>query len=233
MPAAARVVPSTRGEQERSKKTRHEILVAAAALFDSRGYRGTRLVDIASQAGVTTGAFYFNFKDKREVAFYMVEEQHRVSSERAEAIIGQGLPAVTTLTHLSASLGYEIITDPVVRAGTALSSETQLFPEVNRQPWEEWIQTVGHFLTLGIAEGDVHPRANVEALGHLIGPAFAGVRIASAVLTHYADLLDRLRELSEALIPAFAADGRKEQLINDARSVFAQYSARLKSNQTS
>lgn len=222
---------TARREQARSKKTRHEILVAAATLFGSRGYRETRLVDIAAQAGVTTGAFYFNFTDKKEVAHYIVKEQHRVSMARAEALIGRGLPAVTTLTHLSASTGYDIITDPIVRAGTALSSETQLFPEVNRRPWEDWIQTAGHFLTLGVEEGDVRPDANISALSHLIGPAFAGVRIASAILTQYTDLLQRLREFSEALLPAFAANGRESKLIEQVRAIFAEYEDRLTSAQ--
>jgi AcrR family transcriptional regulator len=229
IPTAAPV--KTRREQERSKKTRQDIVVAAANLFAFRGYRETRLVDIATQAGITTGSIYFNFKDKKDIAIYMVEEQHRVSRERAEEIIGRGWPAVTTLTHLSASMGYDIITDPIVRAGTTLSSETQLFPEVDRRPWEDWIQMVSHFLSVGVEEGDVRPDANIAALGHLIGPAFAGVRIASAVLTQYADLLERLQDLSEALIPAFAADGREDQLLVQARTIFAEYEHRLTSRQ--
>ncbi|KAA9107522.1 ScbR family autoregulator-binding transcription factor [Microbacterium rhizomatis] len=223
---ASALVPPDR-EQERAKRTQHEILLAAASLFASRGYRGTRLVDIASQAGVTTGAFYFNFKGKKEVAHYMVQEQHRLSSERAQEIMGRELPGVITLMHLSASMGYDIITDPIVRAGTALSSETQLFPEVDRRPWEDWINAVRGFLLRGVEDGDVSSTANIDALAHLIGPAFAGVRIASAVLTQYEDLLERLQDLTEALIPAFAAPGRAEHLIEATRSIFSEYRERL------
>jgi AcrR family transcriptional regulator len=213
--------------QERSARTRELVLDAAARLFAARGYRSTSMTAIGSLAGVTTGAVYFHFAAKPDIAYAIIELQHSVSSRRADGIISQGFSAVDTLTHLSASLGRDIVLDPIVRAGTALTTETALFPEPNRTPWEDWYQTLISLLTRGREEGDVAPEADVEALAHLIGPAFSGIRITSEILTGHRDLMQRLRELSESLIPAFAADGRRERLIADARAVFAIYEAQV------
>lgn len=53
---------------ERSKKgvgTKAHILVTATPMFAKRGYSGTALNDIAEKAGVTTGAIYYHFGDKK------------------------------------------------------------------------------------------------------------------------------------------------------------------------
>lgn len=213
--------------QDRSLRTRNKVVVAASTLFASRGYRATVLSEVAAHAGVTTGALYFHFSSKEALARYIVEEQHRISNERAQAISAKGYSAIDTLTHFSASMGFDILTDPIIHAGTSLSTETQIFPELYTRPWEDWITSVRHFLRLGITQGDVDPASNVESLAHLIGPAFAGVRIASEVLQQTEDLLLRLRGLSEAFIPAFATDARKQDLIQDAHEIFDEYQARF------
>jgi AcrR family transcriptional regulator len=48
-----------------SAATRAELLRVAADLFAERGYVGTALDEIAKKAGLTTGALYHHFRDKR------------------------------------------------------------------------------------------------------------------------------------------------------------------------
>lgn len=61
--------PNTRGtrrfKQQRAQATYEALLTASAALFAERGYDATQTPDIAEQAGVSTGAFYRYFDDKR------------------------------------------------------------------------------------------------------------------------------------------------------------------------
>lgn len=47
--------------------TRDRLLDAAARVFVEAGYDGTRVVDIAREAGVTTGAIYAHFRDKADL----------------------------------------------------------------------------------------------------------------------------------------------------------------------
>jgi AcrR family transcriptional regulator len=48
-------------------ETRERLLRAAAAAFQSQGYEGTRVADIATGAGVSNGALYSHFGSKTEL----------------------------------------------------------------------------------------------------------------------------------------------------------------------
>jgi AcrR family transcriptional regulator len=69
-----RIVPRS---QARSKRTRSELLRAAALIFSRDGYEATRLEDIASTANKTRGAIYAHFKDKEDIFLSIFESQLR------------------------------------------------------------------------------------------------------------------------------------------------------------
>ena len=54
-------------QEERSQKSRAQILDAALALFSHQGYRATSMREIADRAGVSTGNVYHHFKDKEAI----------------------------------------------------------------------------------------------------------------------------------------------------------------------
>lgn len=65
-----------RTNEERSQATRREILEAARKLFAEQGYQATSLAQITEQAGVTTGAVYHHWANKRELFAATVEQVH-------------------------------------------------------------------------------------------------------------------------------------------------------------
>ena len=54
-------------QEERSQKSRAQVLDAALALFSHRGYGATSMREIAERAGVSTGNVYHHFKDKEAI----------------------------------------------------------------------------------------------------------------------------------------------------------------------
>lgn len=54
-------------QEEKSQRSRDQILSAALRLFSHRGYRATSIRDIAESAGVSTGNVYHHFKDKEAI----------------------------------------------------------------------------------------------------------------------------------------------------------------------
>jgi len=64
------------GARARSKElNRLKILASARTLFRERGYEAATLRDIASEAGLSTGAVFANFSDKNEIFLKIVEEE--------------------------------------------------------------------------------------------------------------------------------------------------------------
>lgn len=62
-----------RFKQERSQKTYDAILKAAAIVFAKKGFDKAQAPDVARAAGISTGAFYRYFRNKREVFLAMLE----------------------------------------------------------------------------------------------------------------------------------------------------------------
>lgn len=54
-------------QEEKSERSRAQILESALDLFSRQGYRGTSIRDISRAAGVSTGAVYHHFDDKEQI----------------------------------------------------------------------------------------------------------------------------------------------------------------------
>lgn len=58
---------------DRGRRTRDNLLVAARAVFEDKGYAATRMADIAAAAGVSHGTTYTWFADKEAVLRALVD----------------------------------------------------------------------------------------------------------------------------------------------------------------
>ena len=54
-------------QEERSERSRRQILDAALKLFSHRGYGATSVIDIADEAGLSKGNVYHHFPDKETI----------------------------------------------------------------------------------------------------------------------------------------------------------------------
>jgi len=94
--ATLRLLPTTRSfKQPRAAATHKALLRAAAQVFSERGFDGAQAADIADAAGVSTGAFYRYFANKREIFLEMsiahlqrarAEIQERLTPDRFAGI---------------------------------------------------------------------------------------------------------------------------------------------------
>jgi len=66
--------------EERSERSRRQVLDAALQLFSRQGYRATTVRDIADQAGVSTGNVYHHFPDKETIFRTLLEEYTTISA---------------------------------------------------------------------------------------------------------------------------------------------------------
>jgi AcrR family transcriptional regulator len=74
-----------RRQTSKAEETRNRILDAALRLFRERGFEQTTMRDVASEAGVATGAAYYYYRSKEELvmAFYVrTDEEGRAAFQK-------------------------------------------------------------------------------------------------------------------------------------------------------
>ena len=74
-----------RSNSERTETMRAALIAAARALFVEKGYADTATPDIVAAAGVTRGALYHHFEDKKALFAAVVAEEARTVSEEIES----------------------------------------------------------------------------------------------------------------------------------------------------
>jgi len=75
----------SRSNRERTEQTRQTLLDSAKALFVEKGYADTATPDIVAAAGVTRGALYHHFEDKKALFRAVIEREAMAVAEAIEA----------------------------------------------------------------------------------------------------------------------------------------------------
>ncbi len=68
-------------QEERSEKSRQQILDAALRLFSHRGYGATSVRDIAEEAGLSKGNVYHHFPDKETIFRALIDRYFEAMSQ--------------------------------------------------------------------------------------------------------------------------------------------------------
>lgn len=82
--------------EERSERSRRNVLDAALKLFSHRGYRATTVRDIADEAKVSTGNVYHHFPDKETIFRTLLDEFSAITETKrypfTRALLGGRFP---------------------------------------------------------------------------------------------------------------------------------------------
>ena len=146
-----------RTQTERSEATREALIAAARTLFAERGYAGVGTEEIVRAAGVTRGALYHHFDDKREL-FAAVYE--RIEVELAERIAAGALAANATSPLEAMRAGAEMFlaacTEPAVQQIALLDGPAVL-------GWDRWREIAAEH-GLGLIEASLQAAIEAEAI---------------------------------------------------------------------
>jgi AcrR family transcriptional regulator len=96
--AAAAAVPPARVKRRPSRPG--EILQAAVALFNERGYQGTNMADIGAAVGITGPGIYRHFPSKQAILETALVDAGDRLMAGIQAIVGAGDPPDRTLDRL-------------------------------------------------------------------------------------------------------------------------------------
>lgn len=181
---------------ERGEATRAAILGAARELFSSRGYAAVGTNEVVERAGVTRGAMYHHFKEKKDLfrAVYEQVEQELVETTAAR-MEGTEDPWDLLVTGMRAFL--DACTDPSLRQIGLVDGPAVL-------GWMEW-REIGNRYVFGLVtfglqtamDAGVLRRADVKQLAHLFIGAFGE---AAMVLANAEDPKTARVEVEETLL---------------------------------
>lgn len=95
--------PRPRSNRERTDTTRQSLVSAARELFVAKGYAGTSTPEVAVAAGLTRGALYHHFRDKRDLLRAVLDREARAVTGEIEAAEPQAASARAALLAGSAA----------------------------------------------------------------------------------------------------------------------------------
>lgn len=188
--------------QQRAKDTRLSIIEGAARVFADIGYGNASLTDITKRAGVTKGALYFHFTSKRDLALAVIEEQHAVVLAAGAEILASGIPALETLMELCRMFGQQLLQEPVVQGGIRLTFEASAFDADVSGPYQDWITTAEQLLRQAATDGAIRTDVDTAAFARYLIASFTGVQMVSDVLTSREDVMLRIEQMWEFMLPA-------------------------------
>jgi AcrR family transcriptional regulator len=155
MPDPVNERPNRRAENK--ARTRQKVLEAAKTLFMQRGYEGATMRDIASEAGLSTGALFANFTDKadlfNEVILTDFEDQH---TRIAEAMAGAKSVKDKIVAMLSAGYIFHLSQLPLLQAGISVSWSHGLNGELGERPvWKTVTNFIVEILDGAVERGEL------------------------------------------------------------------------------
>lgn len=139
-----------------SSNKEQEILQAAIALFQAKGFHATSMQDLADAVGLQKGSLYHYIRSKEELLLKIMNQAFEALSSRLRDISAKPLPARTKLelavrSHIEvvgAQLGAATV---FVREVHALSDEQRAVFRHNRKSYTD---TFDRIIADGIATGE-------------------------------------------------------------------------------
>ena len=158
-----------RTQAGRRAATRRALLDAARSLFAERGYHGTAAEEIVQRAGLTRGALYHHFEDKKDLFRAVVDEiEGEIDEEIEEAERAQpGLPEAVMAGYRAF---IDAVLDPELRRTFFLDGPSVLGWEWREIDARHAVGKIEEGLEALIAEGFVQPQP-VGPLARLVNGA--------------------------------------------------------------
>lgn len=145
----------------KAARTRAALLEAAGRVFMDQGYSSTSVGDIATEAGVSLGAFYQYFRDRADVLGALVAEgAMRMLEDASQAWVpNEGRDGVhrvlhAFVTHYQASSKFQKVWEEVTHVEGELAA-------LRRELGRTYMLAVETALRMGQAEGSI--RADLDA----------------------------------------------------------------------
>ena len=163
------------------QQTREKVLQAARQLFCERGYEAATIRDIASAAGMSTGAVFASFDDKSELFEEIIGQDAAAMAGPMRAAAAEGSTIEESLIGLfGVAYQFQCRQIPLVQAGMAVSwTRSNDHEETLRDDLRPILALIDEVLGRGAARGELSQAADLGLLSGMVWDLYmAGYRRA-------------------------------------------------------
>ncbi|MGX1133513.1 AcrR family transcriptional regulator [Streptomyces glaucescens] len=188
-----------RHKQEQAQKTRAALVRAAAEVFDEVGYHGAGINRILAKAGVTSGAMYFHFKSKEDLARAVMLEQ------ASDLRLPEEPRGLQQLVDITLALAVELQRNTLLRAGVRLAVDQGGPAQGDDSAYDLWARRFGGELAVARGRGELRDEVDEAEFAEVLVAAFTGTQLKSQISAGWSDLPDRIVSLWRYLLPGVAS----------------------------
>jgi len=187
---------------EMMEETRAKLIQAARKAFAAKGYAGSSMDDLTAEAGLTRGALYHNFGDKKGLLQAVIDQMDAEILVRMRA--AHAAAATPWEGFMAEAIAYiEMSLEPEIQRIMLLDGPAVLGDPSQWENQNACLRTTAQTIQALIDDGTVKP-VNAEAAARLVNGAAlnAALWIAAAddAETVLANVVDAFRQLTGGLL---------------------------------
>jgi AcrR family transcriptional regulator len=187
-------------------RTRQIVLDAAKRLFTERGYEPATVRDIATAAGMSTGAVFANFTDKADLFNEVIVADYEALAQRMrQAAEGQSKVDEAVVAVLAAGYEFHLPQLPLLQATVGVSWSHGAQAEARtREGKNEVIAIVEGVLRQGVESGQLDKAMDVTLVADLLWQSYiANFRFAVFDGWTLTQLRDRMARQTAVVLAGF------------------------------
>ena len=158
--------------------TRQRVLAAARELFDTQGYQGTTIREIARHAGVSVGSVFTTFASKGEILSQVMQDRLDGLYAELDRVMPhlRGATIERLRTMFAIHFAFEVQHTRLFLAHIASAYDWTLPPSAKPMGKTPRLQEIiRECLAKGVADGDVDPAIETQEIVDLLMAAYAWI----------------------------------------------------------
>ena len=191
--------------QTQKEATRNRVIEAAKELFDTQGYQGTTIREIAAHAGVSVGSVFTTFASKYEVLSQVMADRLDGLYAELDRVMPhlRGGTVDRLRTMFAIHFAFEVRHKRLFLAFIAATYDWTLPPTSTPMGRNRRLQDIiGECLAKGVEDGDVDPGLNQQEVIDLLMAAYVWVYRLAAWHDADAPAMTEVMDRQIALIAA-------------------------------
>ncbi len=172
----------------KGERTRRRILERSAPMFNTRGYSGTSVGDVAREAQLEKAGIYNHFSGKEDLALAVFDFSTGIMRRRYEAALADKKGALEKLLAFAGVLSG-LIDDPPVAGGcpvlnTAVEADdaNPALKERAARAATDWLRLVGSIVKEGVASGELRADADPREAASVVVATLEGALMLGKLL---------------------------------------------------